>query len=108
MPNLDLDRQMFTETRDHRERRWCARDTRSQARGALLDKPGTRHCGAPGNRCRDSTSVCIEFPRDLTTRAMRNPVLVISDGAPGQIAGVERVFPAALRQRCLAHDMRNL
>jgi transposase-like protein len=35
-------------------------------------------------------------------------VLVITDGAPGLIAAVEQVFPAALRQRCLAHKMRNL
>ena len=39
---------------------------------------------------------------------MREPVLVITDGAPGLIAAVEQVFPASLRQRCLAHKMRNL
>jgi transposase-like protein len=39
---------------------------------------------------------------------MREPVLVISDGAPGLIAAVEQVFPASLRQRCLAHKIRNL
>ncbi len=39
---------------------------------------------------------------------MQAPVLVITDGAPGLIAAVEQVFPASLRQRCLAHKMRNL
>jgi transposase-like protein len=46
--------------------------------------------------------------RDLTARGRHNPVLVIPDGAPGLIAAVEQVLPAALRQRCLAHRMRNL
>ena len=32
---------------------------------------------------------------------------MITDGASGLIAAVEQVFPANLRQRCLAHKMRN-
>jgi transposase-like protein len=39
---------------------------------------------------------------------MADPVLVVHDGAPGLIAGIEQVLPASLRQRCLAHKMRNL
>ncbi len=57
---------------------------------------------------KESTSACVDFLRDLTARGMNNPVLVITDGAPGLIAAVEQVFPASLRQRCLAHKMRNL
>jgi transposase-like protein len=33
---------------------------------------------------------------------------VVSDGAPGIIRAIEECFPRALRQRCLAHKMRNL
>jgi transposase-like protein len=46
--------------------------------------------------------------RDLKTRNLRDPLLVISDGAPGLIRAIEEVFPKSLRQRCLAHRMRNL
>jgi transposase-like protein len=35
-------------------------------------------------------------------------VLVATDGAPGLIRAVEEVFPRSLRQRCLAHRIRNL
>jgi transposase-like protein len=35
-------------------------------------------------------------------------VLVSTDGAPGLIRAVEEVFPKSLRQRCLAHKIRNL
>jgi putative transposase len=35
-------------------------------------------------------------------------VLVITDGAPGLLGAVEQTFPAALRQRCLVHRVRNL
>jgi putative transposase len=35
-------------------------------------------------------------------------VLVASDGAPGLIRAIEEVFPQSLRQRCLAHKLRNL
>lgn len=31
-----------------------------------------------------------------------------TDGAPGMIRAVEECFPSSLRQRCLAHRMRNL
>ncbi len=46
--------------------------------------------------------------RDLKERGMRDPILVASDGAPGLIKAIEEVFPFSLRQRCLAHRMRNI
>jgi putative transposase len=46
--------------------------------------------------------------RDLKARGMNDPLLVISDGAPGLIRAIEEVFPKSLRQRCLAHRMRHL
>jgi len=53
----------------------------------------------------DSARQCL---RDLKERGMRDPILVASDGAPGLIKAIEDVFPFSLRQRCLAHRMRNL
>src|SRR5262249_45143732 len=41
-------------------------------------------------------------------RGLPDPLLVVTDGAPGLIRAVETCFPRALRQRCLAHRMRNL
>lgn len=33
---------------------------------------------------------------------------MITDGAPGLLSAVEQAFPAALRQRCLVHRVRNV
>lgn len=60
----------------------------------------------PGTK--EDTVSCKEFLRDLKSRGLRDPVLVITDGAPGLIRAVEEVFPRSLRQRCLAHRIRNL
>lgn len=49
-----------------------------------------------------------EFLRDLKARGMNDPVLVVSDGAPGLIRALEEVLAKSLRQRCLAHKIRNL
>jgi hypothetical protein len=38
---------------------------------------------------KESSSACIDFLRDLTARRMREPLLVITDGAPGLIAALE-------------------
>jgi putative transposase len=50
----------------------------------------------------------VDFLGDLIARGLRPPVLVITDGAPGLLGAVEQTFPAALRQRCLVHRVRNL
>lgn len=50
----------------------------------------------------------VDFLADLTNRGLRPPVLVISDGAPGLVSAAEHTFPAALRQRCLIHRVRNV
>jgi transposase-like protein len=49
-----------------------------------------------------------EFFRDLQRRGLRQPLLVVSDGAPGLIGAITRRFPNADRQRCIAHKLRNL
>jgi len=50
----------------------------------------------------------VDFLADLTGRGLRSPMLVITDGAPGLLSAVEQTFPAALRQRCTIHRVRNL
>jgi putative transposase len=60
----------------------------------------------PGTK--EDTASCRDFLRDLKARNLDDPVLVSTDGAPGLIRAVEEVFPKSLRQRCLAHKMRNL
>ena len=61
---------------------------------------------APG--LKESKDDCRDFLQDLQRRGLSEPVLVATDGAAGLIAAVESCWPAALRQRCLAHKMRNL
>ncbi len=73
-----------------------------------IDTKGVKHLLALLPGLKESTTACVEFLRDLGSRGMRDPVLIVSDGAPGAIAAVEQVYPASLRQRCLAHKMRNL
>ncbi|TMR35756.1 IS256 family transposase [Nonomuraea zeae] len=61
---------------------------------------------APGSG--ESTDAWADFMTDLRDRGLACPLLVISDGAKGLIAAIEQVFPAALRQRCLIHRLRNV
>lgn len=57
---------------------------------------------------KEDTASARESLRDLNARGMNEPALVVTDGAPGLIRAVEEVFPKSLRQRCLAHKLRNL
>jgi transposase-like protein len=61
---------------------------------------------APGTK--EDTASCREFFQDMRRRGLPDPLLVASDGAPGVIRAIEECFPRAVRQRCLAHKMRNL
>lgn len=61
---------------------------------------------APGTK--EDTASSREFFQDLRRRGLPDPLLVVSDGAPGVIRAIEECFPRSLRQRCLAHKMRNL
>ena len=61
---------------------------------------------APGTK--ESTECCREFLEEMRRRGLADPVLVCTDGAPGLIRAVEECFPASLRQRCLAHKVRNI
>jgi putative transposase len=48
------------------------------------------------------------FFQDMRSRGLGDPLLVVSDGAPGIVKAIESCFPRSERQRCLAHRMRNL
>jgi len=61
---------------------------------------------APG--LKESKDGCRDFLQDLQRRGLSEARAGRTDGAPGVIAAVETCWPAALRQRCLAHKMRNL
>lgn len=55
----------------------------------------------------DHETVSVFF-QDMRARGLGDPLLVVSDGAPGIIKAIETCFPRSERQRCLAHRMRNL
>jgi transposase-like protein len=61
---------------------------------------------APGTK--EDTASCREFFHDLGRRGLPDPLLVVSDGAAGVIRAIEECFPRSMRQRCLAHKIRNL
>ena len=61
---------------------------------------------APGTK--EDTASCTAFFEDLKRRGLADPLLVVTDGAAGVIRAAETCFPRALRQRCLAHRLRNL
>ena len=61
---------------------------------------------APGTKA--DTARCTAFFEDLKRRGLPDPLLAVTDGAAGLIRAVETCFPRALRQRCLAHRLRNL
>ena len=61
---------------------------------------------APGSK--EDTASCREFFQDLRRRGLPDPLLVVSDRAPGMIRAIEECFPRSTRQCGLAHKMRNL
>jgi transposase-like protein len=50
----------------------------------------------------------LSFLQDLTARGLKDPLLVVIDGAPGLVKLVKRVWPHAFRQRCPVQRMRNI
>jgi len=57
---------------------------------------------------KEDTETVRAFFQDMRARGIGDPLLVVSDGAPGIIRAIEECFPRSARQRCLAHRMRNL
>jgi putative transposase len=46
--------------------------------------------------------------RDLISRGLGAPMLIVADGAPGLTKAIEQRWPASDRQRCCVHRARNL
>ncbi len=61
---------------------------------------------AVGNK--ESEECWTEFLRDMIGRGLRAPTSVTSDGAPGLLNAVERVFGKSLRVRCWYHKLGNV
>ncbi len=57
---------------------------------------------------RESYDAWLSFLQDMTARGLKDPPLVILDGAPGLLKAVQRVWPRAWRQKCQVHKMRNI
>jgi len=57
---------------------------------------------------RESYDAWLSFLQDLVARGLRDPLLVVMDGAPGLAKAVKRMWPHAYRQRCQVHKMRNI
>jgi hypothetical protein len=57
---------------------------------------------------RESYESWLAFGRDLIERGMRQPALVIADGAPGIWKAVAELWPKAHSQRCTVHALRNV
>lgn len=49
-----------------------------------------------------------EFFRDMVGRGLRVPMLIVSDGGPGLKKAIDDCFGDSLRQRCIAHKLRNI
>lgn len=85
----------------------------SETREPVLAAYGIREDGSkvflhvgPGNR--ESYDNWLTFLREMTSRGLKTPLMVVSDGAPGLVRAVKEIFPLALRQRCQKHRMNNI
>ncbi|MYT68357.1 MULTISPECIES: IS256 family transposase [unclassified Streptomyces] len=84
-----------------------------QAHSCVLVLMGVRADGrkeliALAEGLRESTESWADLLRDCRRRGMRDPELVIGDGAMGVWKALREVFPAARHQRCWVHKARNV
>jgi putative transposase len=56
---------------------------------------------------REDVETVRAFFEDLRSRGLNEPLLVVTDGAPGIIRAAEECFPRAARQRCLVGLLKN-
>jgi transposase-like protein len=57
---------------------------------------------------RESYDAWLSFLQDMVARGLKEPLLVIFDGALGLHKAVKRMWLRAFRQRCQVHKMRNI
>ncbi|MET7719016.1 IS256 family transposase [Streptomyces sp. NPDC005407] len=84
-----------------------------QARSCVLVLMGVRAGGrkeliAVADGLRESTESWADLLRDCRRRGMRDPELVVGDGAMGLWRALAEVFPQARHQRCWVHKVRNV
>ncbi|MEW2051189.1 IS256 family transposase [Streptomyces sp. NPDC005476] len=84
-----------------------------QARSCVLVLMGVRTDGrkeliALAEGLRESTESWADLLRDCRRRGMRDPELVVADGAMGLWRALAEVFPQARNQRCWVHKTRNV
>jgi transposase-like protein len=74
--------------------------------GVRLD--GIKELIALAEGLRESTESWADLLRDCRRRGMRDPELVVGDGAMGLWKALAEVFPGARHQRCWVHKARNV
>jgi putative transposase len=57
---------------------------------------------------REAKEDWLELGRDLRSRGLAAPRLIVADGAPGLTLAIEELWPRADRQHCTVHRLRNL
>src|SRR6202020_263166 len=73
-----------------------------------IDENGHRQLVAVQLGARESREDWLELGRDLMSRGLAAPRLVVADGAPGLISAIGEIWPRADRQRCAVHRLRNV
>jgi putative transposase len=74
--------------------------------GVRLD--GTKELIALAEGLRESAESWADLLRDCRRRGMRDPELVVGDGAMGLWKALAEAFPAARHQKCWVHKARNV
>jgi transposase-like protein len=69
---------------------------------------GERVLLAVGLGMRESFEDWQALGRDLISRGLGAPMLIVADGAPGLTKAIEQCWPGSDRQRCAVHRARNL
>lgn len=73
-----------------------------------ITEAGTKKLLHIANGSRESYDAVKSFLQDMIQRGLEEPLLVISDDAPGPKKAVTECFPNSLRQLCQVHKMRNI
>ncbi len=73
-----------------------------------VNEQGNKELIALTDGFRESTESWLSLLRDLKTRGLSAPILVVGDGALGFWSAISDVYPTARHQRCWFHKMGNL
>ena len=73
-----------------------------------ITETGARELVSVRLGAREAKEDWVELGRDLISRGLAAPRLIVADGAPGLISAVEEIWPRADRQHCAVHRLRNL